>query len=62
MHRIWMVFDARRVLTLQFTFLGVLTVLLHFLMLSTKYSSWLEEGAAPQVTAAADMTQLPPAR
>lgn len=61
MHRIWMLFDPRRVLIALFTFLIVLALLIHFILLSTSKYNWLDGGGGT-VTAMADMTPLPPSR
>ncbi len=60
MWRIWMLFDPRRTLIALFTFLFVLALLIHFILLSTDRYNWLEVGRKP-----APMSQnspLPPAR
>lgn len=60
MHRIWMIFDPRRTLVALFTFLFVLALIIHFILLSTSRFNWLEVGSG--TAAAADMTPLPPGR
>lgn len=58
MHRIWMVFDPRRVMIALSTFLFVLAITIHFILLSTERFNWLGEGVGVGVTA--DMnTPLP---
>jgi len=42
MWRIWLLFDPRRVLVALFTFLFVLALLIHFILLSTDRFNWLE--------------------
>ena len=42
MWRIWLLFDPRRVLVALFTFLFVLALLIHFILLSTNRFNWLE--------------------
>lgn len=42
MWRIWLLFDPRRVLVALFTFLFVLALLIHFILLSTAKFNWLE--------------------
>ncbi len=57
MWRIWLIFDPRRVLVGLATFLLVLALLIHFILLSTNRFNWLE-GPTPTV-AAAQNTALP---
>ncbi|MFE1598888.1 light-harvesting antenna LH1, alpha subunit [Methylobacterium sp. ID0610] len=42
MHKIWLLFDPRRTLVALFTFLFVLALLIHFILLSTNRFNWLE--------------------
>ena len=42
MWRIWLIFDPRRALIALFTFLFVLALLIHFILLSTDRFNWLE--------------------
>jgi light-harvesting complex 1 alpha chain len=49
MWRIWLIFDPRRVLVALFTFLFVLALLIHFVLLSTERFNWIE--GAPASTA-----------
>jgi light-harvesting complex 1 alpha chain len=42
MYRIWLLFDPRRTLVALFTFLFVLALLIHFILLSTDRFNWLE--------------------
>jgi light-harvesting complex 1 alpha chain len=44
MWRIWLLFDPRRALVALFTFLFVLALLIHFILLSTDRYNWLEVG------------------
>lgn len=60
-HRIWMVFDPRRALVALFTFLLVLALTIHFILLSTQRYDWLEQGQ-DRAAVAADMSPLPPGR
>jgi len=46
MWRIWLLFDPRRALIALFTFLFVLALLIHFILLSTDRFNWLEGPAA----------------
>ncbi|MEO8333569.1 MAG: light-harvesting antenna LH1, alpha subunit [bacterium] len=59
MHRIWMIFDPRRTLIALFTFLFVLALLIHFILLSTSRYNWIDAGSA-RTGATADMSPLPP--
>jgi light-harvesting complex 1 alpha chain len=58
MWRIWLLFDPRRALIALFTFLFVLALLIHFILLSTDRFNWLG-GHAPPSAAAAHMSTLP---
>ncbi len=42
MWKVWMLFDPRRALVGLFTFLFVLALLIHFILLSTDRFNWLE--------------------
>ncbi len=55
MWRIWLLFDPRRVLVALFTFLFVLALVIHFVLLSTDRFNWLEgpSGAASEQTMSA---------
>lgn len=51
MWRIWLLFDPRRTLIALFTFLFVLALVIHFILLSTNRFNWLEgPGAAAPAT------------
>lgn len=54
MWRIWLLFDPRRTLVALFTFLFVLAIVIHFILLSTDRFNWLEgprgSAAAPSAT------------
>jgi light-harvesting complex 1 alpha chain len=56
MWRVWLLFDPRRALVALFTFLFVLALLIHFILLSTDRFNWLE---GPHHGAAAEMAPLP---
>jgi light-harvesting complex 1 alpha chain len=56
MWRIWMLFDPRRALIALFTFLFVLALLIHFILLSTNRFNWLDGGSH---AAAAQQAPLP---
>lgn len=49
MWRIWQLFDPRRALVGLFTFLFVLAILIHFILLSSPRFNWL--GTSPGETA-----------
>lgn len=53
MWRIWQLFDPRRTLVALFTFLFVLALLIHFILLSTDRFNWLE-GASTMKTSSLD--------
>ena len=42
MWRLWLLFDPRRTLVALFTFLFILALLIHFILLSTDRFNWLE--------------------
>ncbi|AWN45743.1 light-harvesting protein [Methylobacterium terrae] len=46
MHKVWLLFDPRRTLVALFTFLFVLALIIHFILLSTNRFNWLEGPAA----------------
>jgi light-harvesting complex 1 alpha chain len=46
MWKIWLLFDPRRMLVALMTFLFVLALLIHFILLSTDRYNWLEGPAA----------------
>ena len=46
MWRVWVLFDPRRALITLFTFLLVLALVIHFILLSTNRFNWLD---GPQV-------------
>jgi light-harvesting complex 1 alpha chain len=47
----WLLFDPRRTLIALFTFLFVLALVIHFILLSTNRFNWLEgPAAAPAAT------------
>lgn len=45
MWRIWLLFDPRRALVALFTFLAVLALLIHFILLSTERFNWMQTAA-----------------
>ncbi len=58
MWRVWMLFDPRRTLIALFTFLFVLALVIHFILLSTDRFNWLE-GPRHGMTANGQMSPLP---
>ena len=60
MHKVWLLFDPRRTLVALFTFLFILALLIHFILLSTNRFNWLE-GPRP-TTANEQLSPLPPAQ
>jgi light-harvesting complex 1 alpha chain len=46
MWSVWLLFDPRKSLTALFTFLFVLALLIHFILLSTDRFNWIEKGAS----------------
>ncbi len=48
MYRMWLLFDARRIMIAMGAFLGVLALLIHFMLLSTERFNWLGYKSAPQ--------------
>ena len=61
MYRIWLIFDARRSLIALFSFLALLAVTIHLILLSTPEWNWIS-GDAAAVVNAAEMSPLPPGR
>jgi len=64
MWRLWLLFDPRRTLVALFTFLFVLALLIHFILLSTDRFNWIEgpskaagNPAAMQMSPAAPVAQ-----
>lgn len=53
MWRVWLLFDPRRALIGLFTFLMVLALLIHFILLSTDRFNWIEGPRAPVAAATA---------
>ena len=51
MHKVWLLFDPRRTLVALFTFLFILALLIHFILLSTDRFNWLEGPRAPRAAA-----------
>ncbi|MFU8764725.1 MAG: light-harvesting antenna LH1, alpha subunit [Haliea sp.] len=61
MHKIWLIFDPRRVLVALAAFLFTLALLIHFILLSTDRYNWLD-GPAASAQVAAHMEALPASR
>jgi light-harvesting complex 1 alpha chain len=53
MWRVWLLFDPRRALVALFTFLFVLALVIHFILLSTAKYNWIEGAPKAAATAAA---------
>jgi len=71
MHRIWLMYDPRRVMVAVVGFIGFLALTIHFILLSSQRYSWIENGTLSAVQApvgasapatAAEMSPLPPGR
>lgn len=60
MWRIWLLFDPRRVLIALSSFLFVLALLIHFILISTDRYNWL--GGAHTAAPAAQESALPAAK
>ena len=60
MWRVWLLFDPRRTLIALFTFLFVLAVVIHFILLSTDRFNWLE-GPRPAPATTSQLEVLPAA-
>jgi light-harvesting complex 1 alpha chain len=62
MWKVWLLFDPRRTLVALFTFLFVLALVIHFILLSTDRFNWLD-GPRPAATGALEqMSPLPSAK
>lgn len=59
MWRMWLIFDPRRTLVALFTFLFVLALLIHFILLSTDRFNWLDGPRQADTTAAAATAAAP---
>jgi light-harvesting complex 1 alpha chain len=46
MWKVWLLFDPRRALVALFTFLFVLALVIHFVLLSTERFNWLQNPGA----------------
>jgi light-harvesting complex 1 alpha chain len=61
MWRIWMLFDPRRAMVALATFLFVLALLIHFILLSSNKYGWIEGGSHAPAAAAHQAAPLPAA-
>ena len=62
MHKVWLLFDPRRTLVALFTFLFILALLIHFILLSTDRFNWLDgpiNNKAAQNTITLALPQMP---
>jgi light-harvesting complex 1 alpha chain len=59
MWRLWLLFDPRRTLIGLFTFLFVLAIVIHFILLSTDRFNWIEGPHKGRVAASQHMTPVP---
>ena len=58
MWRIWVLFDPRTALIGLFTFLMVLALLIHFILLSTDRFNWLDGAKAAATTSQVTITRM----
>ena len=61
MWRIWLIFDPRRALVGLFTFLLVLALLIHFILLSTDRFNWLDGSRSAKAAKVQQMAPMPAA-
>jgi len=59
MWRIWLLFDPRRALIALATFLFVLALLIHFILLSTDRFNWLQGPAVSQAVTSEVLSSIP---
>ncbi|MEM1404977.1 MAG: light-harvesting antenna LH1, alpha subunit, partial [Pseudomonadota bacterium] len=60
MHKIWMIFDPRRLLVANAIFAFTLAIFIHFIVLSTDKYNWIE-GSSMSGAPVAQQTQALPA-
>ncbi|MEJ1159116.1 light-harvesting antenna LH1, alpha subunit [Prosthecomicrobium sp. N25] len=60
MWKVWLLFDPRRALVALFTFLFVLALVIHFILLSTDRFNWLEGPRATRAKADLMTPTVPP--
>jgi len=61
MWRVWLLFDPRRALVGLFTFLFVLALVIHFILLSTDRFNWLQDPDPQAAAPSAEYSQSMPA-
>ena len=62
MHRFWMLFDPRQVLTGLTVALFTLALTIHFILLSTDTYNWLGDPSGGGLAVSTDQEALPPVR
>ena len=62
MHKIWMIFDPRRILVANAVFLFTLAILIHFILLSTAKYGWIDGDSMSGAPVAQHMEALPETR
>ncbi|GAB5414626.1 MAG: hypothetical protein Cons2KO_22290 [Congregibacter sp.] len=62
MHKIWMIFDPRRLLVANAVFLFTLAIFIHFIVLSTAKYNWIEGDSMSGAPVAQHMDALPASR
>lgn len=62
MHKIWMIFDPRRLLVANAIFLFTLAILIHFILLSTAKYNWIEGDSMSGAPVAQQVEALPETR
>ncbi len=60
MWRVWLLFDPRRTLVALFTFLFVLALIIHFILLSTERFNWLQGAPERRAAVASDLMPTVP--
>ena len=55
MWKIWLLFDPRRTLVALATFLFILALLIHFILLSTDRFNWIEGPRTAELSPAAEL-------
>jgi light-harvesting complex 1 alpha chain len=58
MWRLWLMFDPRRALVALFTFLFVLAIVIHFIVLSTSRFNWIEGPAKAAASLDVETTEM----
>jgi light-harvesting complex 1 alpha chain len=58
MWKVWLLFDPRRALVALFSFLFILALVIHFILLSTDKFNWLD---GPRTATAAQNSSMPAA-